>query len=476
MYRPMIFLLAALTLSGCMKVGPDYTRPASDFAVPLAYQGGQVSTQTYMPPDEWWKDFNDPALDAIVASVAINNPDIHQAAARVMEARASLNQTEANRYPEFNLDAETSRQQQPTIDPVTGGKKSDTANSFSLSLPASFELDLWGRLARASEASAAELMASEENRRTIVQSMIAEAVTRYLEIRSLEQQIGVNRQMVEAYQQNLKLVDNRYQKGLASVLDVRQASRILAQAESRLPSLVEVLGRTRHALAILQGAYPRSDGPRPAHLDTFSQLPPVPVGLPSELLNRRPDIRAAEARLQAASARIGVAKASRFPSITLTGTFGYASTALDTLFTPASQLWRIASQGLQPVFNAGRLSAGQRAAEARYQQEEAAYAKEVLNAFSEVEGALLTRQQQLERRDLLVKFREEARSTVEIANDRYTRGLTDYLNVLDAQQSLYQAELDLIDSERAIYTNRVGLYRALGGGWDHLFSAQEARG
>lgn len=475
MYRWMIFLITGLALSGCMKMGPDYQRPAPQCQIPDAYTEAAGETRAYMPQDKWWQDFNDPALDRIVNKLVMNNPDIQQAAARVTEARATLAQVRADRYPEFNLNAETSRQQQ-ILNPATGPAKTETYDSYSLSLPASFELDLWGRLARASEASAADLLASEENRRTIVQSMIAEAVTRYLEIRSYEQQITVNRQMVDAYRQNLKLVDSRYRKGLGSVLNVRQAGRILAQAESRLPSLVEALGKTRHALAILQGAYPRSGGPQTCRLDTFKLLPPVPAGLPSELLNRRPDIKAAEARLKAANARIGEAKASRFPRITLTGSFGYASTALNALFTPASQLWRIAGQGLQPVFNAGKLSAGQRAAEARYKEQEAEYAKEVLNAFSEVEGALLTRQQQLKRRKLLVKFLEEARATVDIANDRYSRGLVDYLNVLDAQQSLYQAELDLIGCELAIYTNRVGLYRALDGGWDHLFPGKETQG
>ncbi len=477
MYRFRITLLiAALAFSGCMRLGPDYQRPEPDFRVPEQFeQATPAQTGDYISQnnqDKWWRDFNDPELDRVVTRVALNNPDIHQATARVMESRAFLTQTRADQYPELNLNANTSRQQQSVLNPATGGRESVTGDSFSLSTPASFELDLWGRLSRATQATRAELMATEENRRAIVQSIIAEAVMRHLEIRSLEQRIAINHRLIDAYRQNLQLVEGRYQRGLTSVLDVRQARRILAQAESRLPGLIESLGRSQQALSILQGAYPEAGEPGTYQAEAFQLLPPVPPGLPSELLIRRPDIRTAEARLMAASERIGVAKANRFPHITLTGSFGYASNSLNALFTPASQLWQIATQGLQPVFNAGKLSAAQRAAEARYQQQLATYAKQVLNAFGEVEGALLTREQQIERRLLLVRFLDEARATLAIAMDRYKRGLIDYLNVLDAQQALFQAELELVESELTIYSNRVRLYRALGGGWDQVTSVE----
>lgn len=475
MHRIIIFIAAGLALGGCMTLGPDYRRPAPDYAIPQKFeQASSDQTGAYIPQDRWWKVFNDPELDRIVEKVAQKNPDIHRAAASVMEVLAYMRQTQASQYPEVNLNAEVSRQQQLMRNPANGEWESTITETRSLSLPASFEIDLWGRLARMTEAAQADLLTAEENRRTVVQSMIAETVTRYLEIRSLEQRIAITRELIDSYRKHLEVIDSRYQRGLTSMLDVRQARRMLAQAESKLPSLVLSLGQTRQVLTILQGEYPKADSPVPYKVQTFQQLPPVPVGLPSELLNRRPDILAAEARLKAASAGIGVAKAGRLPIISLTGNFGYASNSLKNMFTPESQLWQLAAQGVQPVFNAGKLSAIQRAAEARYQEELAAYSKTVLNAFFEIESALLTRQQQMERRKRLLRFYNEAEATLTTAMDRYQRGLIDYLNVLDARQALNQAELDMVESEQAIYTNQVRLHRALGGGWDHI-AASAAR-
>ena len=473
MHRWIIIIIAGLALGGCMTLGEDYQRPDPEYDIPQTYdQARAARTGAYIPQDRWWTIFRNPDLDRIVTNVALKNPDIHQAAARVMEARAQMRQTQADQYPELNLNAQASRQQQ-SISSLNGDRESFISETKSLSLPASFELDLWGRLSRATEATRADILSAEENRRTVVQSLIAETVTRFLEVRYLEQQISITRRLIESHRLNLELVDSRYQRGLTSILDVRQARRILAQAESRLPSVVQALGQTRQALAILQGAYPVANEPDAYKAQAFQSLPPVPVGLPSELLNRRPDVLAAEARLMSANARVGAAKASRLPIISLTGTLGYASDSLKDLFTPQSQLWQVAPQGLQPVFNAGKLSAAQRAAEARYQQQLADYSKTVLNAFAEVEGALLTRQQQIERREMIIRFHAEAEATLVIALDRYQRGLVDYINVLDARQALFQAELDMVESELAIYTNRVRLHRALGGGWDNIVAAVE---
>ena len=252
------------------------------------------------------------------------------------------------------------------------------------------------------------------------------------------------------------------------MLDLHQARRSLARAEAELPPLIEASGRARHSLAILQAEYPGRASEAGCQPLDFSAPPPVPAGLPAELLTRRPDIRSAEAALEAASARIGVARAARFPQITLTGSLGYSSDELETLFDPASRLWKLAAGGVQPLFDAGRLAASERVARARYEQQLAAYAKTVLNAFAEVEDSLLARRQLLERRKRLVKLRSESEATLETALDRYQRGLTSYLNVLDARQSLYQTNLDLAETEYNIYSNRVKLHRALGGGWDRM--------
>ena len=465
-------MLLALTTAGCMTLGPDYQRPKTMSATPQQYETSDSGIRPYMPNSRWWEEFDDQRLNHVVANVVAGNPDIQKAAASVMEARAVVGQTRADQYPSLDLNANASRQQQSIVDPLSGDNVTVKTDSFSLTLPASFEVDLWGRLARATEGARADLLAADENRRTIIQSLIAEAVTQYFNIQSLKEQLRITRELTETYNQNLELVEARYRRGLTSVLDVQQARRSLAQSEAEIPPLVQAIGKARQAISVLQGRYPTSSG-QTSEAAEFKLPPPIPAGLPSNLLNRRPDILSAEAALKAASARIGVAKANRFPQINLTASFGYTSNELNALFEPESELWKIASGLFQPAFDAGKRKSAQKAAEARYQRQLAVYGKTVLNAFAEVEGALLTRKQQIERRSRLQVFVGEADATLETALDRYQRGLTDYLNVLDAQQASFQAELSLVKAQYGIYTNRVALYRALGGGWDNILESVE---
>ncbi len=470
----LALFIICLASVGCMRLGPDYERPETGIRVPGEYlESGKVGTSQYVSKNKWWEEFGDSRLNQVVANTVLNNPDIHEAAASVMEARSIVWQTRADQYPSVELNADASRQQQSVVDFMAGGDYTTVnIDSFSTILPASFELDLWGRLARATEAAQADLLAAEENRRTIVQSLVAETVTQYFNIQSLEGQLNITRQLTETYKKNLELVEARYLRGLSSVLDVQQARRNLAQSEAEIPPLNQAIGTARQTLAVLQGRYPRALDEKGIQKYGFDLPPPVPTGLPSELLTRRPDIRAAEASLEAACAKIGVAKANRFPQITLTGSYGYTSNSLQSLFKSESELWRIASDIYQPVFDAGKRKAAQQAAQAHYQKQLAAYAKTLLDAFAEVEGALLTRKQQIERRSRLMVYLNEAEATLETALDRYQRGLTDYLNVLDAQQAKFQADLNLTKTEYTIYTNRVSLYRALGGGWDNIIESK----
>ncbi len=460
------FMLLFLAATGCMRLGPDYERPKTGIDIPEAYKERKTrQTRSCLPQDLWWQQFDDPRLNRVIADVLRSNQDIAKAAASVSEAAAVAGQTAADQLPSLDLNAEASRQEQSFVSPMAGGYQSVRIDSFSLTLPASYEVDLWGRLARATEAARAELLAAEKNRQAVVQSLVAEAAAQYFNIQYLQRQLSVTRELKNSYQENLELIEARYRRGLASVLELRQARRSLAQSESEIPPLKQSIGKARHKLAVLQGKYPETGGLQNDPATAFALPPAVPAGLPSELLNRRPDIRAAEASLQAACAKIGAAKASRFPQITLTGSFGYTSEELDLLFEPRNQLWRIATGIVQPVFDAGKRKAAQRAAEARYEKQLAAYAKTVLDAFAEVEGALLTREQQIDRYKRLQDYLTEAQKTLGTALARYRRGVTDYLNVLDAQQAKYQAELSLLDTQYAIYANRVSLYRALGGGW-----------
>ena len=462
------WLAAALFCSGCMKLGPDYTRPETGIEVPQKFHNAPPDASPVRILDRWWQVFQDPVLNQLVPEALKNNLDIKYATARVQEVRAVLAQTHADRFPTLGIKGDAQRQQYATIPgmPFYSGQKTTV---YTLSIPASFELDLWGKLARAEEAALEDYLGAEESRRTVAQTVAAETVSVYFQIEALERRIQISERSIISFQRSLDFVENRYRRGLTSVLDVRQARRVLAQGESSLPSLRQELGIAQQKLAILLGRYPENHPPRVQENDYFRLPQEVPAGLPSELLMRRPDIRTAEANLKAANARVGVAFASRFPSISLTGNLGYSSNELSRILDQNGRLWSIALGLAQPVFDAGKLKAGQRAAEARYRQAEADYAKTLLNAFSEVEGALLTREEKLKQRERLMVLVNEARATQEVAESRYIRGLENYLTVLDAQQSRYQAEDNLVLVDLSILTNRVTLYRALGGGWELVY-------
>jgi multidrug efflux system outer membrane protein len=460
-----LVLAVSLALAGCIKLGPDFRRPDTGIEVPESFQHTPVETPLLEPEDQWWRVYNDAELNSLVEEVLKNNLDLKRAAAAVLEVRSQLVESRADRLPKVDLNAQAQRRQRPVIGLSPGETFTTTTTIYDFSLPASFEIDLWGRLARAEEAARANLLEAEETRRTVAQTVVAESITLYLQMESLERAIDITKKLIQSFRRSVILVEGRYKRGLGSVLDVRQARRVLAGAEAVLPTLRQDLGTTQQQLAVLLGRYPETRPPRQQPEDYYERLAPVPSGLPSELLLRRPDIRAAEARLAALNALVGVAKASRFPRITLTGEYGYSSDALSRLFKPESELWSIAAGIAQPLFDAGKLKAQQKAAEARYQQEVAEYAKTILTAFAEVESAFLTRQEQLQRRDHVVTFLREAREAQRIAESRYERGLIDYLTVLDTQRTRFQAERDLVEVDLALFNNRVTLHRALGGGW-----------
>jgi outer membrane protein, multidrug efflux system len=457
-----VVLVVTLGLGGCMKMGPDYHRPDTNIQMPESYQYAPAETIMPEPDDQWWRVFNDPELNQLVEEVLKNNLDIKRATAAVLEVRAQLVETRADRFPQVGVEAGGERRQIPKPNSVSIDR---TTTAYDLALPASFEIDLWGRLARAEEAARANLLQAEENRRTVAQTVVAETVTLYLQMESFERAIDIDKKLIGSFRRSLMLVESRYKRGLTSVLDVRQARRVLAGAEATLPSLRQDLGITQQALAVLLGRYPETRPPRLQPEDYYQRLDPVPPGLPSELLLRRPDVRSAEDRLVALNAFVGVAKASRFPRIVLTGSYGYTSEDLDRLFKPENELWSIALGIAQPLFDAGKLQAAQRAAEARYQQGVAEYAKTVLTAFAEVEGAFLTREEQLKRREYVVTFLHEAREAQRLAESRYEKGLTDFLTVLDTQRTRFEAERDLLEVDFTLLNNRVNLHRALGGGW-----------
>lgn len=484
MKQTFLYLSLAFTSlfvsSGCMKAGPDFKRPDAEVEMRGSYQYAPAKAAIAVPKDRWWGVFNSRELNELIDEVLKNNLDIKAACARVLELKAQFVQARADRFPDLNLEAQAQRQNRTvtTSVPVLSGpniqmqsvEETQRTTTYNLSMVTSFEIDLWGRMARAEEAALADLLQAEENRRTVIQTMLAETISLYLKMESLERRIQIATESIENYRRSLALVETRYSRGLTAILDVTQARRSLAKAEASLPSLHQELGLTQQKLAVLLGRYPETRSPRLQPEDYFKRLTPVPAGLPSDILMNRPDIRAAEAGLMALNAQVGVAKGSRFPRISITGSFGYSSEELTDLFRPESRLWNLALGIVQPLFDAGKLIAVQKAAQARYEKGVVEYAKAVLTAFSEVEGALLTRREQLRRRDRTVIFLKEARATQKISENRYLRGLVGYLNVLDAQQARFQAEENLVLVDLEILSNRVTLHRALGGGWDGSLS------
>lgn len=462
LYVTLSFLLIS---SGCLKMGSDYHRPDVGILIPEAYQHAPFCEVISRPVKRWWHVFNNPELNQFVEEALWDNLDIKKVTARISEMRSYFVRARADRFPKLNLQGMGQRQRQPETVSIPGFSTDRETQNYNLSFPASFEFDLWGRLARAEESALADLLHAEENLKAVIQSVVAETIGLYLQMESLERRINITLESIENYRRSLDLVESRYGRGLTTILDLRQARRTLANAEASLPSLRQDLGTTQQKLAVLLGNYPKTRSFRPQPEGYFKHLSPVPQGLPSELLLSRPDIRSAEARLVALNAGVGLARASRFPRINLTGDFGYSSKELDQLFMPHSELWNLTSGIVQPLFDAGKLKADQQAAEARYKEGVAEYAQTVLTAFFEVENSLLTRKEQLKRRERVLNFLIEARATQAVAEDRYKRGLVAYLNVLEAQQTRFNAEDALVLVELAILSNRVSLHRALGGEW-----------
>jgi multidrug efflux system outer membrane protein len=458
-------LALLLAAAGCIKVGPDYQRPDFVFKVPPTYDQAK-SKVPYHELDRWWEQFGDPQLNQVVQDVLKNNLDLQETAGRVLELRASFVQSRAARFPTVNLNGSGKKQRTTTALNLPANQTTGyELETYQLSLAASFEVDLWGKLARAEDAARASLLQAEESRRTVAQTVVSSAVTGYFNIRAIQRRLVVNQNSIEAYTRSVEFVEGRYRRGLTSALDLRQARRSLAQAKAATPALEQELGLAQQQLAVLLGRYPEIKPDPDPGIDYLARMRPVPPGLPSELLLRRPDLKAAEAGLKSLSEKIGVARAARFPSITLTGGYGYADNALHSLFSPANELWNLALGLAQPIFNAGSLAAQEEAARARYAQGVSVYAKTVLNAFAEVEGALFSRQQQDIRRQLLKDAAREAAATQSTAQNRYIHGLQDYLSVLDAQRTRYNLDDQLVQNELSVLTNRVTLYRALGGGW-----------
>lgn len=467
-----------LLLAGCT-LGPDYERPALD--VPESYRGELESAQPSSAAsigDLPWRDvFQDETLQRLIPTALANNRDIKIAAARIEEARAQLGATRLARLPQINAgaDAARSRASRRGVTPIPDGV--DTENTFySASVDVFFEMDLWGRLSRTTEAARAGLLATEYAQQTVVITLIGDVATSYYDLRSLDQQLDITRRTVKTREASLELIRRRHRRGAVSGLDVARAESELAAALTALPEIERQITATEHRLRILLAENP---GPvirtgRPLTAQFAAQ---VPAGLPSFLLERRPDLRAAEYNLASANARIGAAKAALFPTISLSGLLGGESTGLSDLFIGPARIWSFGAALLQPILNAERSRYQVEAERARTEQALQQYQQSVQQAFREVSDAL-NDYSQFNAVHVAQQEQVEALSkSSRLAEMRYASGYSAYLEVLDANRELFAAELALSGVQRDALVAVVQVYKALGGGWskDDIQTHAEAR-
>jgi NodT family efflux transporter outer membrane factor (OMF) lipoprotein len=494
--RSFAMLLAASLLSGCT-VGPDFQRPgwaspASWFAGPKEAVRPPESVTVAEPIDpQWWKLFGDPELTKLEEHVAAENLDVQIAGIRLVESRAQLGVARAAQFPTLNGNASYTREQASrngffSVAPGATGSTGTTANgAFGNStggittgglapfdiwqggFDASWEVDLWGKVRRSVESASASTEAADEARRAALLSSLAEVARDYIQLRGTQEQLQIARENVRTAQESLALTRERAAGGVTTDLDVANASAQLRSTLAEIPSLQQQEAQVINALSLLLGQPPnalRQD------LATAKPVPPVPdrvpVGIPSELARRRPDIREAEARLHAATADVGVAVANFYPSFTLTGSFGLQSLQLRHAFDLASNQYAVGPGVTIPIFQGGQLRSTLQLQKATQQEAAVTYQKTVLQAWHDVDNALTAYKAEQARRDELSQAVVENGRALVLAQSRYQQGVSDFLQVLDAQRSLLATQQQLANSTATVSSNLVALYKALGGGWE----------
>jgi len=459
--------LSISILSACT-VGPKYHTPQVD--VPADYRGLAPGSTPATPDSladlKWFDVFKDEKLQDLIRTALVRNHDLRDALVRVDAARANLGITRSEQFPTFTASAgittfRTSANGQFALPSAL--RQDRTFGSVLLNL-LSFEVDIWGRLRKATEAARAQLLASEENRKAVITTLVSDVATAYFNLLELDAELEIAERTLQTRRESLQLTRDRWQGGVATMLDVRQAEQLIHTANQTIIDTRRLIERTENQISLLVGRNP-GEIVRGVKLTEQDQPPAVPSGLPSSLLERRPDIRGAEQNLIAATANIGVAKAAYFPQITLTGFAGFQSASLVDLFRGSGSLWSFAPQVTQPIFTAGRIKSTVRLTEAEQQFALNQYERAIQTAFREVSDALVEYRRVKEFRNeqeaLVVTLRDRA----ELANARYLGGVDTQLNALDADRDLFSAELDLSQTRRNELIAIVQLYKALGGGW-----------
>lgn len=452
----------AVFLAGCT-VGPNYQRP--NVVTPATYRGlpqdQAAKPETSSIGDQKWAEvFQDTELQGLIRTALKNNYDVRIAAARVLEARAQLGITRADQFPSLSGGANLAAQGNPAVGPIPGYE----LTQGQLNVSASWNIDFWGKYRRATEAQKAKLLSQEWAQRAVLSSLVANVASGYFQLRELDLQLEISKRTLASRKESLELTALRTEHGIDTMLDQRQAEQLVYTAGAQVPDLERQIEQQENALSVLLGNNPGSI-PRGLKLTDQPHAPEVPAGLPSSLLERRPDIREAEENLIAANAQIGVARAAYFPQITLTGSGGYQSSKLTDLFTGPAGVWSFGGSLVQPIFEGGRLKSNVRLAEAQQQETLLTYQQTIQGAFRDVSDALVAYQKNREFRIQEEKLTDAARDAAQLSEQRFNAGATDYLEVLTNETNYFADELTLAQAQFNELEALVQLYEALGGGW-----------
>lgn len=450
---------AAIALAGCV-LGPDYQRP--QVPLPPAWHA-DASTAADLANTAWWKAFGDPQLDALIDAALDANKDLRIAAYRVQEYDAKLEVSSSQEYPQasYTLGGQRIHRSQEIPELMRIGAPVGY-NEFNVGLNVSWELDLWGRVRRANEAARAELLSTEAARRGVMLSVVSGVATSYVELLGLDKQLLLARQTLKARQDEVDLLTKKFHGGSATRLSVEKAQSLVAETEAQIPDIERQISTVENALSVLVG---RNPGPIARGSITDFKLPPIPQGVPSDVLTRRPDIQAAEQTLVAANARIGVAKAEYFPTISMTGMLGLASDDLRWLGAKTARTGELNRSVLGPIFSGGRIEGDVRQAEAVQKEMLETYLKAVQTALQEVEDALVFRAKSGEREKAFERHEKALEEVARLARMRYEGGESTYLDVLDADRDVFEAQNQLAQGRRDEFLALVSVYKAMGGGW-----------
>ena len=449
-------LLAALTLQACA-VGPNYSRP--DTPLPGSFRGDDTPQPESLADLPWWDVFHDEVLQGLITEALRNNYDLQTAVARVEQARGVLVTTRSAIFPQGSYEGDAARART-----FFGFESNRTFNVFAGTFNLAWELDIWGRIRRATEAARAQLLAQNEFRSGVVISLVSTVAQSYLQLCELDVELEIARRSTKVFQETLDLFQRQFEGGVGTKLAVARGEAALAQAAATIPNTERQIVATENAISILLG-WPPTDIPRGAVL-TEQRLPPrPPPGLPAQILERRPDVRQAEETLRATNAEVGVAIADFFPRIGLTALYGGQSTELETVVKGPGNVWQIAASVAGPLFQGGRLIGEYKSSVASWEASKAQYEQTVLTSLREVSDALVDADKLQGVRDELAIAVKALQEASELATIRFTGGLATYFEVLEAQQQLFPAEVSLAQTERDQLLAVVQLYRALGGGW-----------